>query len=125
MRRIHLLLILLFTTISAFAQGTFSGDLMMNANFFQSDPKIHASGNPLYDNYLSGSEGWLDLRYNVKGFTFFARVDGFDNSNLLNPTQAYNAVGLGAWSVSKDYKNLTITAGYIYDQIGSGILFRS
>jgi Family of unknown function (DUF6029) len=125
MRRICLLFILSLTTITAFAQGTFTGDLMMNVNFFQSDPTIHASGNPLYDNYLSGDEGWLDLRYSIKGFTFFARVDGFDNSNLLNPTQAYNAVGIGAWSVSKDFKKLTITAGYIYDQIGSGILFRS
>jgi hypothetical protein len=33
--------------------------------------------------------------------------------------------GIGAWSVSKEFKDLTITGGYIYDQIGSGLLFRA
>ena len=117
----------LFVCISCkvFAQGTFSGDLMMNLNFFQRDTSIKASGNPLYDNYLSGSEGWLDLRYNVKGFTFFVRADAFNNSNLKNPTSANTDFGLGAWSISKDMKDLSITVGSIYDQVGSGILFRA
>ena len=109
----------------ALTQGTFSGDMMMNLNFFQRDVSIKASGNPLYDNALSGNEGWLDLRYNISGFTFFARVDAFDNSNLKNPTVPASDFGLGAWSISKDMKDLSITVGYIYDQIGSGILFRS
>jgi hypothetical protein len=108
-----------------FAQGTFSGDLMMNLNFFRSDTAIRASGNPLYDNALSGSDGWLDLRYNVSGFTFFLRADAFNNSNLKNPTQPSTDFGVGAWSVTKDMKDLSITVGSIYDQIGSGILFRS
>src|SRR5690606_18702030 len=46
-------------------------------------------------------------------------------SNLYNPTQALSGFGIGAWSLSKDFKDLTITGGYIYDQIGSGILFRA
>ena len=107
------------------AQGTFSGDLMTNLNFFQRDPSIKASGNTLYDNYLSGSEAWLDMRYNVKGFTFFLRADAFNNSNLKNPTSANTAYGVGAWSISKEMKDLTITVGSIYDQVGSGILFRA
>ncbi len=125
MKKIALLLFLSCGSIYSFAQGTFSGDLMMNLNFFQRDSSIKASGNPLYNNYLSGSEGWLDLRYNIKGFTFFVRADAFNNSNLKNPTQANTAFGIGAWSVSKEMKDLTISVGYIYDQIGSGILFRA
>ncbi len=108
-----------------FAQGTFSGDLMMNLNFFQRDTNIKASGNPLYDNYLSGSEGWLDMRYNIKGFTFFMRADAFNNSNLKQPTGASTSFGVGAWSISKEMKDLSITVGSIYDVIGSGILFRA
>ena len=108
-----------------FAQGTFSGDLMMNMNFFQRDTNIKASNNPLYDNALSGSEGWLDLRYNTNGFTFFLRADAFNNSNLKNPIAPSTDFGIGAWSVTKDMKDLTITIGSIYDQVGSGILFRS
>ena len=108
-----------------FAQGTFSGDLMMNLNFFQRDTSIKASGNPLYDNALSGSEGWLNLRYNTNGFTFFVRADAFGNSNLKNPIAPSTDFGIGAWSITKELNDLTITVGSIYDQVGSGILFRS
>lgn len=105
--------------------GKLSGDLMMNANFFNRDAEINAANNPLYDNYLSGGESWLGLRYQNKGFTAMLRADAFHNSNLYNPIQALNGFGIGAWSLSKEYEGLTVTAGYIYDQIGSGILFRS
>lgn len=114
-----------FVIHNSWAQGTLSGDLMTNINFFQRDTNIKASGNPLYDNYLSGGEAWLNLRYNVKGYTFNLRADAFNNSNLKNPTAAMTDYGIGAWSISKEMKDLSITAGYIYDQIGSGVLFRS
>src|ERR1700749_3798176 len=121
MKKIFILTLLTFSTIQLFAQdqGVFSGDLMMNLNVFQRDSNIKASGNPLYDNYLSGSEGWLDLRYSIKGFTFFVRADAFNNSNLYNPVQAMSGFGIGAWSITKEMKDLTISVGYIYDQIGS------
>jgi len=106
-------------------KGTLSGDLMMNMNFFQKDEKIGASGNPLYDNYLSGSEAWLSLRYNVSGYTFTLRGDAFNNSNLYAPTSAMTNFGVGAWNITKDMKDLSISVGYIYDQIGSGLLFRA
>lgn len=120
-----LLLILACTAGSAAAQGTLSGDLQMNLNSFIRDESINAANNPLYDHYMSGGEGWLTLRYNYKGFTAFVRADAFHNSNLKNPTQGLSAFGLGAFSLSKEIKGLTITGGYIYDQIGSGILFRA
>jgi hypothetical protein len=120
----------LFFLLSGFAmqssaQGNLSGDLMMNVNFFQRDSSINAANNPLYDNLLSGGEAWLSLRYSYKGFNAFVRADAFHNSNLYKPEANFTQYGIGAWSVSKEIKNLTITGGYIYDQIGSGILFRA
>ena len=125
MRKLVLLFLLAIFSVKMYAQGTLSGDLMLNANFFQRDSNIGAGNNPLYDNYLSGGEAWLGVRYNYKGFTAFVRADAFNNSNLYNPTQAMSGFGLGAWSLSKEYKGLTVTVGSIYDQIGSGILFRA
>ncbi len=125
MKNIAFLFLMVCISGSLWAQGTFSGDLMMNMNFFQRDESIKASGNALYDNALSGSEGWLDLRYSINGFTFFARADAFDNSNLKNPVAPSTDFGLGAWSISKEVGDLNITVGSIYDQVGSGILFRS
>jgi len=114
-----------FTASFAQNQGTLSGDIMTNANFFQRDTAINAADNPLYDNLLSGGEAWMSLRYSNYGFTGFLRMDAFHNSNLQNPTQPMSNFGIGAWSISKEWKKLTATGGYIYDQIGSGILFRS
>lgn len=116
---------LLLSVTSGFAQGQLSGDLMANVSFFQRDASINATNTPLYDNVLSGGESWLALRYAYKGFTGYLRMDAFHNSNLFNPSSTLTAYGIGAYSISKDINNLSITGGYIYDQIGSGILFRS
>jgi hypothetical protein len=120
-----LLLLLSAGAIGSSAQGTLSGDFMMNANFYVRDSAIKASGNQLYDNYKSGGEAWLGLRYNYKGFTATLRMDAFQNSNLYSPGTPMTSFGVGAWSLSKDIGKLSLTGGYIYDQIGSGILFRS
>ncbi len=106
-------------------QGNLSGDLMMSVNFFQRDTNIKASGNQLYDNFLSGGEGWLGLRYSAYGFTGTVRFDAFNNSNLQNPSSAMTAAGIGMFSLSKEFKKLTVTGGHVYDQIGSGIIFRA
>lgn len=111
--------------VNAQGTGNLSGDLMVNTNFFQRDTAIKASDNELYDDFLSGGEGWMTLRYSNFGFTGFLRLDVFHNSNLKNLTQGLSGFGIGAWSISKEFNGLSITGGYIYDQIGSGILFRS
>lgn len=110
---------------SALAQGHLSGDFMSNVNFYENDKKIIEPNNTLYENYKSGGEGWLSLRYNQNGFTGFLRVDAFQNSNLKYLTRPMTTFGIGAFNLSKEFGDLQITAGYIYDQVGSGILFRS
>lgn len=128
MKKVLPLVLALGATYTGFGQGlpgTFSGDLMTNMNFFSRDTSIKASDNPLYDNLLSGGEAWLSLRYAQDGLSAFVRMDVFNNSNLLLPTQPTNGFGIGAWAISKDIKDLNITGGYIYDQIGSGTIFRA
>lgn len=110
---------------SSLAQGTLSGDLQANVNFFNRDTSIAAAGTPQYDNLRTGSESWLSLRYTQNDFSAFVRIDGFYNSNLYNPQTAYNGIGIGAFTLSKTIGDLTVTGGTIYDQIGSGILFRA
>lgn len=125
MKKTLLGIVSILTTVGGFAQGTLSGGLMTNVNFYQRDSTILTPDNALYNNDLSGGETWISLRYNYKGFTAFVRADAFHNSNLYDPKLAISGYGLGAWSLSKEYKGLEVTAGYIYDQIGSGILFRA
>ena len=124
------LLLILFTCIYtlSFSQsnkGTFSGSLESNGNFFQEDSLIEAFNTPQYDHQLFGSEVWLDLKYSNFGFDFGVRFDFFNNSNLRQPNESYTDQGIGRWYVNKKVNKLGISAGFIYDQIGSGIIFRA
>ncbi|MBN4065822.1 hypothetical protein JYT51_00650 [Candidatus Amoebophilus asiaticus] len=124
MRRIAVFIISLFV-YPLILQAQVSGDLMLNANFFQRDTSIGAANNALYDNYLSGGESWLTLNYRTMGFDAMVRYDAFLNSNLHNPQEPNSVQGIGFWSVRKDIQNLSLTVGSVYDQFGSGIVFRS
>mgnify|MGYP000856808635 CR=1 FL=1 len=105
--------------------GRISGSLEGNANFFMRDSLIGAANTPQYDRQLYGADAWLNLQYSNWGFDLGLRFDLFNNSNLLNPTSSYTAQGIGNWFVRKRINKLGITVGYMYDQIGSGIIFRA
>ncbi len=126
MQKLFLPLLFLLISGASFAQNTvsLSGDFQANYNFYQADSAIGARGE-LYDKYLNGGEAWLTNRLSYKGFTAFLRIDAFQNSNLYNPGSAFTSFGIGAFSISKEIGELTVTGGYIYDQIGSGLLFRA
>lgn len=99
--------------------------MQLNANFFQRDSSIGAAGTPLYDNLLSGGEAWFTLNYTLPTFDAGVRFDAFLHSNLHNPQKPFSEQGLGFFYMRKQVKELTITAGYFYDIIGSGIIYRS
>lgn len=105
--------------------GILSGNLEANANFFMRDTLIGAEGTPQYDRQLFGGESWLNLNYSNWGFEFGLRFDVYNNSFLPNPLDSYTDEGIGRWFVKKKIHKLGITVGYIYDQIGSGIIFRA
>ena len=109
---------------AAFSQGQLSGDLQLNTNFYDKDKSIGANTTQ-YLHELSSTESWLTLNYEINDFKFMIRYDLFNNSPLLQPTEAYTAQGIGFYSLSKKINNLEITAGNFYDQFGSGIIFRA
>jgi len=117
--------VLFFTQVNAQDVGRLSGGFQARANIFLRDSLIGADEIPQYDHELAGAEAWLDLAYSFKGFTAGVRFDLFNNSNLFNPNVSYTAQGLGRYYISKEVGKLTLTAGHIYDQIGSGIIYRA
>lgn len=106
-------------------QGRISGNFETTGNFYIRDSLIGAANTPQYDRQKYGADAWLNLNYNYMGFDMGLRFDMFQNSNLLNPTGSYTDQGIGRWYISKKIHKLGITGGYIYDQIGSGIVFRA
>lgn len=121
-------IVFLLLLVRANAQwGYFGGSFQSNANFFVRDEKIGAANLPHYDNYKVGADAWLNLNYTNEKYELETgiRLDMFYNSILRVPTTPYNGVGIGNFFIKKKVKDLTITGGYIYDQIGTGIIFRS
>ncbi len=118
-------LILLALPSKAQDKGQFSGHLQLNANAFLEDESIGATNTPQYEEQIFGMEAWLDLGYLWKGFDFGLRLDYFKNSNLLNPRDSYSDQGIGRWHIRKQFGSLNVQLGSIYDQVGSGIIFRA
>ncbi len=118
------LLLLLSTLLQA--QGMkISGNLQTNGNFFYTIDTALGTPPPQAQRQKFGSETWLNLNFVQQGFSGTVRFDMFNNSNLLNPTESYNGVGIGRYFIQKDIKKLTLAGGYIYDQIGAGLIFRA
>lgn len=105
--------------------GSFTGGFQSSANFFIRDSLIGAANIPQYDRQLFGAQAWLDLGYMQNGFDLGLRFDIFNNSNLLNPNASYTDQGIGRWHIGKKIDKLDLRVGYIYDQIGSGIIYRA
>lgn len=120
-------LLLLSAPLFVFSQGSITGSLETTTKWFMRDSLIDATGTPQYDNQLVGSYGWLTTNYTNREWDLDAglRLDIFHNSDLQNPTESFSGAGIGRWYIKKRIKELTITGGYIYDQIGNGIIFRS
>lgn len=127
------LCIILLTTIGLQAQennnnnkfGTLTGDFETQVSFFIRDSIIGAANTPQYDRQKFGTNNWLTLNYNIMGFDIGVRFDAYLNSNLIDPLDSYTALGLGRWHIRKEIHGLDITAGYFYDQIGNGTIFRA
>lgn len=102
-----------------------SGDIQTIANFFVRDSSIGAANTPQYDRQKFGTTSWVTLNYRNWGFDIGLRFDAFNNSNIIDPLDSYTALGIGRWHVRKAVGKLDITAGYIYDQIGTGAIFRA
>ena len=122
---IIILLLTSFTALSGQDKLQWSGSVDMNVNYFIEDTIIGATDIPQYEEDHLGGEWWVNFNVAYKGYSLNLRGDIFQNSNLLNPTGSYTAAGLGRFRLAKSYKNIDLQLGYIYDQIGSGIIFRS
>ncbi len=122
---IIILLLTSFTALSGQDKLQWSGSVDMNVNYFIEDTIIGATDIPQYEEDHLGGEWWVNFNAAYKGYSLNLRGDIFQNSNLLNPTGSYTAAGLGRFRLAKSYKNIDLQLGYIYDQIGSGIIFRS
>lgn len=128
---LHTILAVAFAISSVNAQNTsdpkgrLTGSLDLNANVFLKDSSINAFNIPQYEKQFFGGESWLNLRYNYGTLSAGMRYDFFINSNIPDPNNSFTQNGIGRWYVNKKFENLDLNVGYLYDQFGSGIVYRS
>ena len=125
-------LIFTFSLSALFFQGFsqnnshITGSLQANGNFFFApDSVLGTAGIPQYDYQKFGAETWLNLNYSHNGLDVGVRFDMFNNSNLLNPNASYSDVGIGRYYIRKQINKFEVAGGYLYDQIGAGIIYRA
>ena len=124
-----IVLLTIFTPKNTHAQNkddkwVLSGNFQSVTQFFDRDDEIGAN-TVVYRKQKSSNESWLFAKLSYNTWDFSMRYDLFNNSPLLNPQASYSNQGLGFFQIRKNIKGLDITAGYFYDQFGSGTVFRA
>ncbi len=108
------------------AQGNIVGNFRLNMDFYDRDTSIRAIG-PNYEYNKSSANAWMQTIYTNSEYGIEAaiRFDGNYNSILQNPPKPISFYGIGNWYIKKKIDNLQVTAGYIYEQYGSGVALRT
>ncbi|MHA3786878.1 DUF6029 family protein [Flavobacterium hauense] len=71
------------------------------------------------------SNNYLLVNYQLKGFTAGVQVEAYEPNALLNYNPGFKGTDLGIYFASYKTEKFEFTAGYFYEQFGSGMLLRA
>ncbi|AND63118.1 hypothetical protein AX766_01110 [Flavobacterium covae] len=71
------------------------------------------------------SNNYLGLNYNYKRFTMGVQTESYVDKALLNFNPEYKKTNIGTYYLNYKSNKLDITAGYFYQQFGSGLILRA
>ena len=122
-------LLLLLSTFSVYSQekGNFFGGFESNSQWYLNDkglkdefknPTVHPE-DPLRSNSC------LLLNYKYKNWSAGIQGEAYEENALLNMNPKYNETNVATYFVQFKNEKIDLTAGYFYEQFGSGLLFRS
>ena len=107
------------TTKSKF--GTLSGGFESNSQWYNNDKQRGIS----HPEKAFRSNNYLLLNYNYKNFTVGIQGEAYEPNALLNFNPKYHKTNVATYYANYKSSRLDITAGYFYEQFGSGLLLRS
>ena len=119
MRNLSVTFFLFFFTSNLFSQN-FSGEFNSSLQSYQEDTKIEA---PSVDEIIRNN-AYLNLNYSKDNFTAGIRYESYLNA-LLDYNQNFRGNGIAYRFATYYNQGLEITAGNYYEQLGSGLIFRS
>ncbi|RUA09711.1 MAG: hypothetical protein DSY82_05580 [Flavobacteriia bacterium] len=102
-------------------RGQFSIGFESNSQYYLDDEKTGDFTLP--ERFRSNN--YLQLDYYIKKFSFGLQVESYVPMALLNYPPAYEKTGLATYYASYKTERLEATAGYFYEQFGSGLILRS
>jgi hypothetical protein len=119
---------LLFPLLS-FSQtnGIFSGGFESNAQWYLNDKGLKDEfNNPTaHPDEPIRSNNYLFLNYKYKNWSFGIQGESYEQNALLNMNPEYNGTNVATYFIQYKTEKIDITAGYFYEQFGSGLLLRS
>ena len=108
-----------------------SGNFESNIQWYNDDSTLgdfsEAGKDPLGEHHLRANS-YLNLDYNfLENFTVGLQVESYAPMSLLNYHESYDDTNIAQYyaKYQNNKINLSVTAGYFYEQFGSGLLLRS
>lgn len=118
-------LILLSTSISVYAQenkfGKIFGGLESNSQWYLNDKEQQT----LHPEDPLRSNNYLFLNYNLNKWSAGLQVEAYEKNALLNYNPKYEGTSVATYFVNYKDKTFDLTAGYFYEQFGSGLILRT
>lgn len=108
-------------------KGTLSGGVESNIQWYLNDKGLKDEYNSptVHPNEPLRSNSYLFLNYTYKKWVAGIQGEAYEQNALLNMNPKYNGTNLATYFVQYKGEKLDVTAGYFYEQFGSGLLFRS
>ncbi|MFT3793666.1 DUF6029 family protein [Flavobacterium sp.] len=116
-------------SLSAYAQEnqenknkvTVSGGFETNSQWYMNDPGLDVT----HPEPAIRSNNYLFVNAKYKGWTAGIQGEGYEDEALLNYNPKYTKTDVATYFVQYKNEMVDITAGYFYEQFGSGLLLRS
>jgi len=108
-------------------KGTVSGGFESNAQWYLNDKT-------LYDEYHNStahpvdplrSNNYLFVNYKIKNWAFGIQGEAYEQQALLNYNPKYKDANVATYFAQFKNNKIDVTAGYFYEQFGSGLLLRT
>lgn len=112
----------ILTTCALVAQdsGNFFGGFESNSQWLQDDEGL----NIIAPQERFRANNYLTLNYNLGKFTAGVQYESYLPVALLGYAPNLEGNGIGTYYINFKHESLDITAGYLYEQFGSGLILR-
>lgn len=114
-------------TLFSQEKGSFNGGFESNAQWYLNDTGLKDEfNNPtVHPEQPIRSNNYLFVNYNYKNWSAGLQVESYEQNALLNMNPGYKGTNVATYFVRYKTEKIDITAGYFYEQFGSGLLLRS